>query len=342
MHKDGIIIFGASGLLGSHVNGIMARSATLQRLYAPSRAACDLAVRGAADALITFLRPSIVINCAAITNVDACESDYDLADRINSAAVHEMAEACRKIGARFVHMSTDFVFSGNEETAAPHHITSEPAVKIGRDAVGVYARTKAHGEAYAAMCPNHCIIRTSWLFGSRLDKKKTYPEWFVDQVVGSLQILKSGDALPKPIPLLTDRHGSPTYASDAAQAVVLLAQSPWIGPAHICNGEPSDVAATGAKEKLGFTSSQEDFGCYAIRTFGEVQGGWHNPLFAEVAKNFDQLFSRMSQQQLVDDGIWKVLRPKDTRLICSDLGGFVMRPFNEALKAFWKTRTGTP
>jgi dTDP-4-dehydrorhamnose reductase len=339
MHKDGIIIFGASGLLGAYVHGILGRNVFTQRVYAPSRAACDLSLKGAADALITFLRPSIVINCAGMTDVDACESNYDLADRINSAAVHEMAEACRKIGARFVHMSSDFVFSGNEETPAPHHFTAEPAVKIGRDAVGVYARTKAHGEAYAAICPNHCIIRTSWLFGSRLDKRKTYPEWFVDQVVGSLQILKSGDALPKPIPLLTDRQGSPTYAADAAQAVVLLAQSPWIGSAHVCNGSPSDMVTAEAKEKLGFTSSQEDFGSYAIRTFGDVQGGWHNPLFAEVAKNFAHLFSRMPQQHLVDEGIWKVLRPKDTRLIPSELGGFVMRPFDEALKAFWKTRT---
>ena len=336
--NNGIVIFGASGLLGSHVNGILGRSGICQRVYAPHRGICDLSVKDSAASLIYFIKPSIVINCAGMTNVDACEGDADLADRLNAAVVHEMALACENIRARFVHISSDFVFSGNEETPAPHHFTTAPAAKIGRDSLGVYARTKAHGEAFATLCKNHCIVRTSWLFGNRLDKRKTYPEWFVDQVVSGLQMLKDGTATPKPVPMLTDRFGSPTYAPDAAQAVVLLAQSQWIGPAHVCNSQPSDVASIQDCERLGFTSSQEDFGSYAIRTFGEVSGGWKNPLFAEVAKNFDRLFSRMPQQQLVDDGVWKVRRPTDTRLIPSDLGGFVMRPVDDAMREFWKNR----
>ena len=337
-----ILLFGANGLLGSHVNGILVRSAGVHRVMAPGRDICDLLTPNAAYKLITLLRPSIVINCAGMANVDECEEKPDQADRLNAAVVHEMALACAKVRARLIHISTDYVFVGGEEMPPPHHYTAESSIKLGRDNAGVYARTKSHGEAYAGLCDNHCIVRTSWLFGNRLDGRKTFPEWFVDQVVGGLKIIKSEVAVPKQIPMITDRRGSPTYVPDAAQAVVLLSHAPWIGVAHVCNGTPSDVATLQDRERYGFTSSQEDFGSYAIRTFGEVHGGPKNPLFAEVAKNFDRLFKRMVQQELVDAGIWKVLRPTDTRLIPSDLGGFLMRPFDDALRAFWQLKRLQP
>ncbi len=343
MKNDGIILFGSTGLLGAHVLAILQTSEMHRRVYAFSSANVNFGQANAVQYIIKTIRPSVVINCAAWTDVDGCESNPELADAINARSVHEMALACAHHGARFVHVSTDFVYTGNEEEKPPYREFNPPIMYIGRDVAGVYARTKYSGEAFAAMAPNHCIIRTSWLFGQHPKGRKTFPEWFLDSTLATIQAMRAAEqsgASYRKMPLLTDRYGSPSYAPDVAQAIVMLAAAKYIGPAHVVNDLPLiDIyKREEGSTPFGYSGSQEDFGGYAIRTFAESQAV-KTGLMNEIARDFDKIFVRQTQADLIASGAWKIARPTDTRLLPTQLGGFVMRPFDEALAHFWKTRT---
>lgn len=338
--NNGIIVFGSTGMLGAHVVAILQNSTMHQPVVAVDRRAVDFSQPETVKRFIEMIRPSVVINCAAWTDVDGCETNPELADAINVRSVHEMALACSRLGARLVHISTDFVYSGTEPETPPYHEYSTPIMYIGRDGRGVYARTKYAGEAFAAVAKNHCIVRTSWLFGQHPKGRKTFPEWFVDNTLATIQQMRAADksgASYQKMPLLTDRFGSPSYAPDVAQAVIVMAAANYIGPVHVINGDPSDVQTPEQKKQFEFTGSQEDFGSYAIRTFANSQPV-PTGLFEEIARDFDKIFVRQKQADLIESGAWKVARPTDTRLAPTILGGFKMRPFDEALIHFWKTR----
>lgn len=329
MKNNGIILFGATGLLGAHVRSILQNSQMHEQVYALSSRNVNFEQAGAAAEIIKTIRPSVVINCAAWTDVDKCEATPELADAINSRAVHEMAEVCRDIRSRFVHISTDFAYSGKEDAKPPYDASDEPEMLIGRDDCGVYAKTKRSGEVWAARAANYCIIRTSWLFGAHPSGKKTFPEWFVDTTLATIQEMrasKQGGSDYRKMLLLTDRFGSPSYAPDVAQAVVMIAASAYRGAIHVVNGTPP-----------GFTGSQDDFGRYALMTFANSQPV-KNGLTQEIGRDFKQIFQRVTQDDLVEAGIWKVKRPTDSRLLPSQLGGFTMRPFDLALEHFWRNR----
>lgn len=340
MKNDGILLFGSTGLLGAHVLAILQASKIHQRVIGIGSGAVNFKDVGTAGRFIKTIRPSVVINCAAWTDVDGCESNRVLADAINAQAPHEMAMACRDTGARFVHVSTDFVYSGSESTMPPFREVDPPENFVGRDIGGVYAKTKHAGECFVPMAPDHCIIRTSWLFGNHPRGKKTFPEWFVDSTLATIQQMRSfastGESYQR-TPLLIDRFGSPSYAPDVAQALLFLAASPYIGPAHLVNGVPSDVRTPAAQKANGFTGSQEDFGSYALREFAN-SSPIKNGLLEEVGRDFDSIFFRQKQADLIEAGTWKVARPTDTRLMPSCLGGFEMRPYDLALRHFWMNR----
>lgn len=340
MKQNGIIVFGASGLLGSHVLAILQRSAAHQSVYPLGKTNVDFCQPEAVHTIIRSINPSVVINCAGMTDVDACESNTEVADAVNSRAVHEMALACNAVKSRLVHISTDFVFTGNEDEGPPYADTAAPKMFVGRDDAGVYAKTKYSAEAWAATCPNHCIIRTSWLFGNHPTGRRTFPEWFVDRTLAAILEMRAAEksgAEYERAPMLTDRFGSPSYAPDVAQAVVMLAASPWVGFAHVVNGNPSDASNIEDAGKFGFTGSQEDFGSYAIKTFAQAQPVQTN-LFGDIGRDFDKIYKRITQNDLLESGAWKVRRPVNTRLKPSILGGLSLRPFDQALLHFWKHR----
>lgn len=330
MKNDGIIVFGSSGLLGSHVFAILEASKAHQRVFGLSSNNVDFQQKGAAAQIIKTILPAVVINCAAWADVDACEADPAKADAINVRAVHEMAMMCRDTGSRLVHISTDFVYSGREEAKPPYREIDLPSNLIGRDPSCVYAKSKYSGEVFAEFAPDHCIIRTSWLFGNHPRGKKTFPEWFLDNTLATIQQMRAAEqsgASYKKMPLLTDRFGSPSYAPDVAQAIVILAASRYVGPAHVVNRSPE-----------GFNGSQEEFGTIAIDAFANSHP-LKTGLMSEIARDFDKIFVRQTQADLIESGAWKVARPTDTRLAPAILGGFNMRSFEEALTHFWKTRT---
>ena len=149
-----------------------------------------------------------VINCAAYTAVDAAESDEARAYAVNAEGPARVAQACREVGARLIHISTDYVFSGEFGDADPRPYRPGDATAP----AGVYARTKVAGErAVHDALPTAQVVRTAWVYtGVNGD------------FVGVMRRLAAGDG---PVRVVTDQTGSPTYAADLAEALLNLAAS---------------------------------------------------------------------------------------------------------------------
>lgn len=207
-----MLVFGAGGRLG----------AALVREYAPDWDVCalgrreaDLSDPAAVAALVDKEKPTVVINSAAMTNVDVCETERGLARTVNAEAAGAMARACTDCGARLIQISTDYVFSGKatepyEEDAAP-------------DPISWYGQTKLEGEELVlAAGERHAVVRVSWVFGPDRDS-------FVDK---ALQSSLRGEA----VKAVADKWSSPTYTLDVAEALpALFAQDAPGGIYHICN-----------------------------------------------------------------------------------------------------------
>jgi len=180
----------------------------------------DLDVTDAAQVrdVISTLRPSIVINTAAFTQVDDCEQQQGKAMLVNADGPRNLAEACREIGARLVHFSTDYVFDGSKRT--PYTESDQPSP------INVYGASKLAGEQIVrdVLPSNHVIIRTSGLYGSagmsgnRLN--------FVEKMIGLA-------ADNKPIRVVNDQVCTPTSTSEVARAVLNLLTSEAIGTFHL-------------------------------------------------------------------------------------------------------------
>jgi dTDP-4-dehydrorhamnose reductase len=145
----------------------------------------------------------IIINCAAYTSVDMAESEESLANQINHLAVKKLAEVAHKQNAKIIHVSTDYVFSGNTTTP---YIESDSTLPI-----NTYGKTKLAGEKIILkLLPNNAIIiRSSWL----------YSEYGNNFIKTMLKLRKEKES----INIVCDQIGSPTYAGDLASAIINIA-----------------------------------------------------------------------------------------------------------------------
>ena len=176
----------------------------------------DITDREATIAYVRRHQPDTVINCAAMTNVDGCEADRDAAFRANALGPRNLAMACDKIGARLIHVSTDYVFSGRPNGGVPLDECAIPAP------VSAYGQTKLLGEQYVQrFCRRHFIVRTAWLYGAAGKN-------FVKTMVG---LAKTHDE----ITVVSDQLGNPTNAVDLAYHILKLAVSHDYGTYH-CTG----------------------------------------------------------------------------------------------------------
>ena len=154
------------------------------------------------DAMMDFVRDNnikVVVNCAAYTNVDKAEDDEKTAELINAQAVEYLASACKANHAMLIHISTDYVFGGNEGNT-PRKET-EPV-----NPTGAYGRTKLHGEqAIRKVGCNYLIIRTAWLYSE-----------FGNNFVKTMQKLT---AERDKLNVVFDQVGTPTYAFDLASVI---------------------------------------------------------------------------------------------------------------------------
>jgi dTDP-4-dehydrorhamnose reductase len=175
----------------------------------------DITDPAAAERIIQ--QGDVVVNCAAYTNVDGAESDEARAYAVNAAGPEHLARACARVGARLIHVSTDFVFSGEFKgdfdgaEPRPYEPGDEPAPR------GVYACSKFAGEQAAlSALPEALVVRTAWVYTGGAGK----------DFVAVMQRLAAGDG---PIDVVDDQVGSPTYAADLAEALLQLADTDLSG-----------------------------------------------------------------------------------------------------------------
>ena len=192
-----LVITGAGGQVGGQLH----RSVPSARSYTHS----DLDITDPA-AVEPLVHPGdVLINCAAYTAVDHAEAEPDAAFAVNAVGPGVLAEACRRAGARLIHLSTDYVFPGTSDT--PY----EPASPTGP--ATVYGRSKLAGEqAVHEHCPDAQVVRTAWL----------YTGAGTDFVATMRRLERDRDT----VTVVTDQIGSPTYAADLAAALLELAGRP--------------------------------------------------------------------------------------------------------------------
>lgn len=208
-----IWLIGNNGMLGSAVEALLTKN--LLRYVATDRET-DITDRGLVIEFADKITPKWIINCAAYTAVDKAETQATDAFRINAEGPLNLAEAASIVGARLIHISTDYVFDGAKKSEYEEDDRVNP--------INVYGKSKEAGEQnIRGIFPNHFIIRTSWLYGRNGNN-------FVD-VMLKLALAK------KELRVVSDQWGSPTYAPDLAQviAIIISQNSEKFGTYHFSN-----------------------------------------------------------------------------------------------------------
>lgn len=194
-------------------------------------------------ALAREVKPYAIINCAAHTNVDKCETDIDNAYLINAIGPRNLSIAATETGAKLMHVSTDYVFPGNENKALTEFDPVGP--------VSMYGRTKLAGENFVKeFADKYFIIRTAWLYGDGKNFAKTM-----------LRLAESHDV----VGVVKDQYGTPTSALELAKAIRYLLPTDNYGLFHgTCEGSCSwaDFAAeifklAGLNTKVNYITTEE-------------------------------------------------------------------------------------
>lgn len=205
-----VTVFGASGLLGTD----LVKELKGEQLTPLSSKDADLRDHARVRQVIRDSRPDWIILAAGYTNVDACESNQDLAFSINCHGAVNVAEAARETGSQLMFLSTDYVFDGSKHSPYETGDTRNP--------ISVYGASKAQAEERLLdILPEACIVRTSWLFGHG---GRCFPA----------TILKLASTRPE-ISVVNDQRGSPTFTRDLAKALVQLCRPSACRIVHVTN-----------------------------------------------------------------------------------------------------------
>ncbi|HEX4052903.1 MAG TPA: dTDP-4-dehydrorhamnose reductase [Tepidisphaeraceae bacterium] len=210
---DSILITGGGGMLGHALADLLVSRG--HRPVALTRNQLDIADPSALKKVFAAHNPTLVLNCAAHTKVDLCEQERKKADDINGYAVGNIASLCRSAGAGLVHVSTDFVFDGS--LRRPYLVT-DPV-----NPLSAYGKSKLLGEQELQKnAPRRwLIVRAAWVYGLH---GANFPRAMV-------QAAQAG----KPLTVVNDQFGSPTYTVDLAAAILDLLDSGASGFWHVTN-----------------------------------------------------------------------------------------------------------
>lgn len=219
-----VLITGAKGQLGKQITNILRNGQSeIGKLPAEYENVeiigvdvdvLDITDINAVRSYLTDVKPEIIINCAAYTNVDACESNEDLAFKINALGPRNLAIISNEVNAKVVHVSTDYVFSGEGTVPFKEYDETIP--------VSVYGKTKLAGEKFVReIADKYYIIRTAWLYGYEGSN-------FV------YTIIKAGKEKGY-LTVVDDQRGNPTNAEDLAHHMLKVAVTEEYGTYH-CTG----------------------------------------------------------------------------------------------------------
>ena len=243
-----IIVTGCNGQLGRAINQIYAKETDMELVntdvfQGDGITPLDITNVDEVLKLAREVKPYAIINCAAHTNVDKCETDVDNAYKINAIGPRNLSIAATETGAKLMHVSTDYVFPGTENKALTEF-----------DAVGptsMYGKTKLAGENFVRdFAQNYFIIRTAWLYGDGKNFVKTM-----------LRLAETHDQ----VGVVKDQFGTPTSAAELAKAIHYLLPSENYGTFHgTCEGSCSwaDFAAeifrlAGKSTKVNYITTEE-------------------------------------------------------------------------------------
>jgi dTDP-4-dehydrorhamnose reductase len=207
-----ILVTGGSGQLARAVRAAW----TDHELVVPDESSLDLADPQAIRAVVAAVRPQVLLNLGAFTQVDACETSPDQAMLINAIAVGWLAEACREQEALLVQISTDYVFDGLGRRPYREEDPTGPQ--------SVYGRTKLAGEAQARLAPEHLIVRTAWLYDAQ---GRNFYRTMLDAA-----------ARGRALRVVDDQRGTPTSCRALARQLHRALAEGWRGLVHAtCSGE---------------------------------------------------------------------------------------------------------
>lgn len=205
-----VLLTGGTGMLGRALREIWSSQ---HEVLAPSHAELDLARPPQIFEAVRQLHPQVILHAAAIADVDRCESDPDLAFRVNTVGTACLAAAAHEIGATLIFISTDYVFDGTKGTPYTEFDAPNP--------INIYGRSKWMAEeAVRTLCPRHFIVRTAWLFAA-------WGRHFVTQTVERIQRGEPVGGIAQ--------TSSPTSVLDLARGLLRLLEYPAYGVYHMVN-----------------------------------------------------------------------------------------------------------
>ena len=207
-----IMVTGANGQLGQEL--VKQLSSSEHDLFAYTKTELDITDIEKVVVVCNDIRPNIVINAAAYTNVDEAETNQELAFRVNGIGQRNLAVAAEEIGAKICYISTDYVFNGQANSPYTEYMNVEP--------LGVYGQSKYAGEFLTqTLSSKYFIIRTAWVYGE-----------FGPNFVKTM--LKLAEEKTE-IGVVHDQIGSPTYTVDLAEFLIELVQTEKYGIYHCTN-----------------------------------------------------------------------------------------------------------
>ncbi len=206
-----ILITGSNGMLGHDLEEVLKDS---HELVLTTSKTLDITDKDKTMEIIKENKPDVVINSAAYTDVDGCETNQDLAYAVNGEGVKNLALACREVDCPLVHISTDYVFDGTAR---------DPIAEDGEiGPISVYGKSKLQGEeAIQEILDKFFIVRTAWLYGIN---GKNFPR----------TMLELAENHPE-ITVVYDEVGTPTYTPDLAYGISKLIETDYYGIYHLTN-----------------------------------------------------------------------------------------------------------
>ena len=210
-----VLIFGGDGMLGGELAQYLNRE---YDVYTTNMENLDICDKEAVINKVKEVKPYFIINCAAYTNVDGCEANYELANKVNGQALENIAEAAKIVNATIIHISTDYVFQGNLSLDKSYTESMETSP------ISAYGKTKLLGELNVQKHDKYYILRTAWLYGIR---GKNF-------VKTMLRLSKEKDE----VSVVLDQHGSPTSTTALCKIIEeIMEKEPEYGIYHAtCEG----------------------------------------------------------------------------------------------------------
>lgn len=203
-----ILVVGANGMLGQDLMSLLG-----ERGRGVDLPDIDITDMVSVQQVLTALKPKVVINCAAYTDVDGCETNTETAMQVNGEGVAFLALVTREIGAKLVQVSTDYVFDGSKGSPYREDDLQQP--------LNIYGESKLAGELNVDINPDNLLVRTQWLYG-------LHGKNFVETM------LKLGQEKSE-LTVVDDQIGSPTWTMDLARGILALVDKDCRGTYHCAN-----------------------------------------------------------------------------------------------------------